>query len=261
MATITPVQRSFISEGLEIPAVRDRLQRGVKLHDLAALQKFLEENREQAFLKKEYGYLVQDLEFLQAVGALEMPDVEHSKFITLKPHWVAINGYFNVNPFTLSREGVESRFVINTPSVRTPILILDNQAWRIYRLALRFGRLTRYQALAYLVYLLEVSHLTDEHAVSDAYIKHVVSQYDTDSMREEAMASYTRLVEAAKIEDPCGALSRILDEVFCLPTNSWIFSDGWYHLITMPSTLFADDGREDYTGNYVQSWDFFVTES
>lgn len=263
MASAPPTETNFLRDCFSVPVVRDRLEKGVKLQELVEIKKFLELNREQEYLKKEYGYLIQDLEFLESVGALRMPAATPGRYVTLKPHWIAIRGYFEVNQFTLAHEGVESRFIINTPSLFTPILTLDTDAWQLYSMITRAGHLSRYQALAYLVYILEVLHLTDlplGQVVTPSYVRYAISTYDPDGVLEEAKRSYVRLMTANRIDDPKGTLLRILNETYCLPTNDWIFSDGWYYLATIPSWTMSSAGHEDYSGNYVQSWDFFTCE-
>lgn len=256
-ASTTP-ERTFLHECFSVPVVRDRLERGVKLQELNELKTFLERNREKQFLQKEYGYLIQDLEFLELEGALKMPAIVPGRYMTVRNHWVALKGYFDPNEFDLANEGLRRRFIINTPSVLSPVLALDGEAWTIYNLIVSYRpRLTRYQVMAYLVYILEVLMMTESplgYIVNESYIHHVMNTYTPDQCLAESPSSFNRLSEAEKLDDPRNVVLRILQETYCLPSNNWIFSDGFYFLMTLPSwTLSASD-------NYVENWDFFTCE-
>jgi hypothetical protein len=94
--------------------------------------------------------------------------------------------------------------------------------------------------------------------VNDAYVEHVATQMDPSEMRFEAVKSYNRLKDLGKIQDPYDTLMRLMDQSCCFPTNSWVFSDGWYFLMALPSSVFT--ATEDASGNFVSNWDFFACE-
>ena len=225
------------------------------LQDLGEIKRFLERSRNEQLIKKEYGYLIQDLEFLEMEGALKLPVIPPGKFMTVRDHWVALKGYFDVNDFDLEKEGLARRFIINTPSVRTPVIALDTEAWKIYSTILQHSQLTRYQAMCYLVYILEVLMMTESplgDIVDEDYIHHVVMAHDVSVFLEAADESCLRLQLAERFDDPSAIIPRILREEYCLPSNNWIFSDGSYFLMSLPSWTLSS------SNNYVENWDFFT---
>ena len=254
---------SFLSDCFQVPEVRDRLERGVKIQELANLKLFLENSRAEALVQKQYGYLIQDLEFLESEGAMKLPVVRTNTYVSVVPHWVALKGYFEVDEHSLSRVGMMRKFIINAPSIRSPLLCLDADAWGIYKLILSSSRMTKYQAISYLVYILEVLAMTESpfgDVVDDRYVQHVVWTTSHEEVQEQAIEAHARLVESQKFDDPLGIIPLILTEDYCLPTNSWIFSDGNYFLLSVPSWTLSSQEGMDFSDNYVESWDFFSVE-
>lgn len=248
-----------ISNALDTPQVRDRLEKGVKLHDLANLKKFFEESRSAQLVRKSYGYLIQDMEFLHTTGAMRFPERPSVASISTVRHWVAIQGYFKVDPVLLASSGVEHRVIINTASLNLPVLIMDADAWRLYYLISKYsrGNNTKEQIFTYLLYILDVLKQTQLPLgayVDEGFVKWVMFCKDYNEIVEQAYD----LPSSDLVDDPEGVLSNIADETFCMPSKTWIFSDGLYYQITVPSwTLSSKDGI-DYTGNYITGWDFFV---
>jgi hypothetical protein len=265
MRTATAISSgaSFFDDCMMFPAVRDRLERGVKLHELDQLKKFLELNKQEAYLKKQYGHLIQDLEFLEVEGALKFPQIQPDLYLSIKPHWVAIKGYYQVNSSLLQQEDLTHRFFVNTPSLKSPILVLNNEAWRIYRRILLTNRnLTRYQAFNYLVYILYVLSVSESvygSVIDDDFVRRTVFTYTAQEIQDVAVEYYECLL-GSKIEDPNQKLPLLLKEDYCLPCNSWIFSDGWYFHVVVPTWTLSQRQGQDYSNNRLESWDFFTSD-
>jgi len=248
-----------ISNALDTPQVRDRLEKGVKLHELANLKKFFEDSRAAQLVRKSYGYLIQDMEFLQTTGAMRFPERPSVAPISTVRHWVAIRGYYKVDPVLLASSGVEHRVIINTASLNLPVLIMDADAWRLYYLITKYSRgvNTREQIFTYLLYVLDVlkpTQLPFGVYVDEGFVKWMMFCKDYNDIAEQVCG----LSSSEIVADSEGILQSLVDESFCMPSKTWIFSDGLYFQITVPSwTLSSRDGI-DYTGNYITDWDFFV---
>lgn len=254
---LVATEPSFLRECFQVPKVRDRLERGMKsLQELGELRRFLEQSREEKLLQREYGYLLQDLEFLELEGALKLPEIEAGRYLTVRDHWVALKGYFDAHDCDLENEGMAKRFIINTPSVRTPVLALDSDAWKIYNQVIQHRDMSRYQALCYLLHLLEILMMTQMplgEVVDDQYIHHVVLRNPPEHYQTEAERSFENLRQEGKIDDPRKTLLKVVEETYCLPSNNWIFSDGLYFIPSLPSWSLTDS-------NYVENWDFFTCD-
>ena len=262
MRTLT-AEKSFLQSCFDVPQVRNRLERGVKLNELLELREFLEKHRHEQFVQKEYGHLYEDLDFLKQAGALSVPYPDLRCFISVRPHWVAVKGYFNVSKSLLLTGEVQSRWVVNTLALCAPMMILHSDAWKIYKSVLSSARLTPRQALIYTIYILEILSLTEAPLgtlVNDALIRYVVREYDSESLLSRSLDSLLRLAQTSRIEDPQGVLPALFRNEYCFPNHSWIIWDGWLYLPMLPSWTLSTWGDEDNSGNYIEQWDFFSTE-
>lgn len=250
-------QQFNLTNALLIPQVRDRFQRGVKLHELAQMKEFFIACSNDSYIRKTYGKMVQDLEFLESSGAMKLPAAIPGNHISSRKHWVAISGYYKVDYTSLCEEGIDIRTVVNTLSILAPILILDNDAWSIYNAVVRYTRAPHSVALQYLIYVLSTLQQTGMPYggyVDDRFVKWLMWSKDP----EEVFSHNQQVSSEVLQDDKVGIMPKLLDGSYCMPMNNhWSFSDGWYYNVTVPSWTLSD---RDYIDNQLSSWDFFTVE-
>jgi hypothetical protein len=256
-----PIDQDFLKSAFLYPEIRQRLQRGVHLDELRQIKRWLEDHRNDTYLQKEYGFIVSDLEFLSDTKSLGPPPARRGPFIQVQFHWVAVRGYYDVDNAFLTQEGIQSRWIINTMSVLSPILILDTEAHAIYRSLIRYASRNTPTStiLQQLLYLLYDSHVVG--GVDDSYIRYVLRtrSYESDP---RAQRSLEELTDAGKIVDDFKVVPRLVNSEYCVPSRTCISWDGWFHFLTLPtwslSSLGSGKSSVDYTGNHIDGWDFFA---
>lgn len=245
-----------LTNALQIPQVRDRFQRGVKLHEFAQMKAFFASCAESDYIRKTYGKMIQDLEFLESSGAMKLPAAMPGNHISSRKHWIAVSGHYKVDYTSLHEEGLEIRTIVNTLSILTPVLILDNDAWEIYNAVVRYTRAPHSVALRYLIYVLSTLQQTGMpygSYVDDRYIKWLMWTKDP----EEVFSYNNHVVRDVLKDDQVGLVPKLISDSYCIPVNHWSFSDGWYYNITVPSWTLSS---RDNIDNQLSNWDFFTTE-
>lgn len=247
----------FLSSAFQYPELKTKLQHGVKLDELRQIKQWLEDHRNEAYLSKEYGYLLADLEFLNDTKSLGPPTAPAGAYVTVRRHWVAIRGYFDVDSGFLDQEGMQSRWIVNTMSVKAQILTLDAEAYAIYKcLAKVAPRNTPTSALLQLlVYILHTHHETG--GVDESYVKYVMRTYGYD-VQDAALKSAENLAGAQRLQDEDAVVPRLMRSDYCVPSRTCHVYDGWFHFLTLPTWTLSALGSVDYSGNYIDGWDFFV---
>lgn len=258
MGTTVPyVYQEFnLRSALEVPTVRDQLRRGVKLHEFRALKKVFEDAAQKEYIRKRYGTLFQDLEFLEAAGATKMPEARIGSHIASRRHWVAVQGSFRADAGSLFDEGVQVRKIVNTLSIYAPLLILDNEAWAVYDIILRASKgRTLDLPLKYLLYTLatlQETHLPFGTVVDERYVKWLLWTKEV----EEIERSLESLCGSLLKDDQEGLIPRLLAQNYCLPLHQhWISFDGWYFQPAIPSWAFSSGYHSQ---NYLTDWSFFA---
>ena len=250
-------QEFNLHTAMQIPQVRDRFERGVKLHELKQLKTFFHSCSEKEYLRKTYGPMIQDLAFLENSGAMKLPCAAPGSHISSRRHWIALNGYYKVDQTTLLDEGIELRRIINTLSIHTPVLILDNEAWSVYKAILRYSRLNTMSVFKYLTYVVSVLSQTEMpygSFVDDRFVKWLLWAKDPRDVEDEV----EKVLEKVTFDDHAGLVPLILNGSYCFPIQNWISCEGYYYLMSVPSWTLSSKGPADYTDNQLREWDFFT---
>lgn len=262
-------QEFNLTNALQMPQVRDRLEKGVKLHELAKLKTMFQACAEKDYIRKMYGTMLQDLEFLQTSGAMQLPETKFGHHISSRRHWVAVSGFFRADRRSLYEENLQARKIVNTLSLYVPVLILDDQAWMIYQTLFRLSHFQPHITFRYLLYVLNVLDSTElpfGNFVNDDFVKWALWTKDPDELlpflknaktQQQVEQGLLETMPQVTKDDPEGLLNQLLIGNYCLPMlRHWVCYDGWYFQPAVPTWAF----REDNVGNYLTSWNFFVCE-
>lgn len=249
-----------LTEALKIPVVRDRLGKGLALHQFDELMQFYERARSDQYLLKTYGGMMQDLEFLRSVGATNPPQIQSGCVMSTSYHWVAIKGYYSVNPYWLQEEGIQQRLIVNTPSLYVPILTLSDEAWRVFYDLYQYRHSNTQTALFYYLYLLDVLKMmgmTYEEYCHTRFVEHTIYNTDMTQIMDHVYSRLEHVLEG----DSCAVVPKLLDGQYCMPCSQWLRAGSCYHNILVPSWTLTSRAKEDLTGNRINQWDFFLSSS
>lgn len=249
-----------LSEALSIPVVRDKLGKGMALHQLDELMQFYERAKSDQYVLKTYGGMMQDLEFLTSVGATKPPVVPRDSLISISYHWIAIKGYYTVNPYWLQEEGIQQRVIVNTPSLYVPVISLHHEAWRVFCDMWQHSHVNSQTRMWYYLYLLIVLRnvgMTYEDYVMSHFVDHTVRNTDYQYVAEYVQEHLSDVL----VSDRYHVIEKLLAGKYCMPCGQWIRADESYHNIVVPTWTLTSRGTEDLTGNRINQWDFFLSSS
>lgn len=263
-----PDDTDFFQQVENCPEIKEKLRRGIKLDELSKVRQFLEQNQADSYFKKTYGFLVDGINLIRDFHMDQVPAADPSAYLTSVRHWVGLTGYFNVGLDQLAREEMDSKWIINILTVRTRMLIMNTDAYRIFRMLVtlrpRVNRLYHLRVLMIALHMLHESGSPFSVFMTPSFVKYIWYRFgfiSEETLTDDSWYAYLLLKESGMLVDEHGLIERLLKESCCIPSGSAYADDGWYHFMTLPSwTLGVSPFTgADYTGNYVTDWGYLVT--
>lgn len=252
----------------ECPEVKEKLRRGVKLDELSKIRQFLENNHVDSYFRKTYGFIIDGINLIRDFRMDEIPSAHPDTYISTVDHWVGITGYYNVGLDQLAYDHMESKFIINVLALRTRMLIMNTDAYRIFKMlvALRpkTNRIILLRVALIALHLLYESGAPFSVFMTPSHVKYLWYRFGylaQDSLFDDALVAFNILKDSGKVSDEFGLVEKLLKEYNCIPSSTAFVDDGWYHFMTVPTWTLGVSPYTgvDYTGNYITDWGYLVT--
>lgn len=260
--------QDFFKQVDSCPEIKERLRRGVKLDELSKIRTFLETAQLDNYFKKQYGFLIDGINLIKDFHMDKVPPAPSSSYLTAVDHWVGVTGYYNVSLDQLARERMESKWIINTLALRTRMLVMNTDAYRLFKMlvALR-PKVNRIYLLRVALIGLQMLHESGAPFsifMTPQFVKYLWYRFGyiaESTTAEDATRAYELLAGEGVVVDEFDLVNNLIAEKYCIPLGSCFADDGWFHFMTIPTWTLGISPYDglDFTGNYLTDWNYLVS--
>lgn len=263
----TSEDADFFKQVDSCPEVKERLRRGIKLDELSQVRQFLETYQADSYFRKNYGFIIDGINLIRDFRMDQVPSAPPGVFVSTVDHWVGINGYFNVSLDQLAYESMESKWIINILALRTRMLILNTDAYRIFKMLTvirpRTNRLCLLRVLFIALHLLHESCAPFSVFMTPSFVKYLWYRFGfvaEETLSDDSLNAFYILRDAGLVSDEVGLIEKLLKESSCIPLGTTYVDDGWYHFMTVPAWTLGVSPYTgaDYTSNRITDWGYLV---